>query len=128
MLRRTLLGVVRLAALAAMVSWGFGSLAWAHDDDDYYYRHDEAREQGYQNGYRDGASRGRYDRMQGRRFNFKSDDWEDSRGYEHWMGSHGQYKRAYREGYENGYREAFGYGYRRDRDYYYRWHDRDDWR
>jgi hypothetical protein len=126
MLRRTLLRALRLAALAAVVSLGLGSLAWGQYDGDYYYRHDEAREHGYRNGYRDGLRTGQYDAERGRRFKFKTDDWEDARGFQRWMGDHGQYKRAYREGYENGYRR--GYGYNGDRDDYYRWHDRDDWR
>jgi hypothetical protein len=134
MTRMKLLRGARLAALAAVVSLAFGSLAWAHDDDDYYYhRHDEAREHGYRNGYQDGVQRGRYDRMQGYRYNYKSQLWEDAGGYEHWMGSRGGYKKAYRSGYVSGYREGYGaYGYRRDRDRdrdnYYRRHDRDDWR
>src|SRR5437899_8012735 len=120
--KRAFLHGVRLAALAATVSLAFGSLAWA-DDDDYYrrdsYRHDEAREHGYRNGYQDGVRHGQYDRMQGYRYNYKSDQWEDADGgYEHWMGSHGQYKKSYRSGYVNGYRQ--GYGYRYDRDDYYR--------
>ena len=65
---------------------------------------------------------GNSDSERGRRFKFKNDDWEDSRGYEHWMGNHGNYKRAYREGYERGYRRAYGYedGRYRDRDDYRR--------
>ncbi len=133
--KTVLLRGVRLAALAATVSLAFGSLAWA-DDDDYYrrdnYRHDEAREHGYRNGYQDGVQRGQYDRMQGYRYNYKSGLWEDAGGYERWMGSRGRYKQAYRSGYESGYQRGYGaYGYRRgwyqNRDDY-RWHDRDDWR
>lgn len=120
---------MRVAALAATVSLAGGSLAWAQDHNDYNYRHDEAREHGFKNGYRDGQRAGQYDNERGRRFNFKNDDWEDSRGFEHWMGSKGQYKHAYRDGYEQGYRRAFGYynDRYRDRDDYRR-HDRDDWR
>ena len=134
MFRTRMLHGFRLAALAAAVSLAFGSMAWARDDDDYYYRHDEAREHGYQNGYRDGIDHGRYDRMQGYRYNYKSDQWEDADGgYQHWMGSRGRYKNAYRDGYVNGYRLGYGmYGSGRgwdgDRDDYYRRHDRDDWR
>ena len=97
-------------------------------------RHDEAREHGYQNGYRDGMNHGRYDRMQGYRYNYKSDQWEDADGgYQHWMGSRGRYKNTYRDGYVNGYGLGYGmYGFRRggdrDRDDDYRGHDRDDWR
>jgi len=124
---------VRVAALAAAtITVGAGSLAWAQDRNDYYYSyrgHDEAREHGYQNGYRDGLNKGQYDVQRGHRFKFNNDDWEDSRGFEHWMGSKGQYKQAYRDGYEQGYRRGFGnYGDRyRDRDDY-RHHDRADWR
>jgi hypothetical protein len=129
MVRKRILRGLRWAALAAAVSLSFGAMAWAHDNDDYYYRHDEAREHGYQNGYHDGVRHGQYDRMQGYRYNYKSDQWEDAGGYEHWMGSRGQYKKSYRSGYVNGYREGYGfYRYRRDRDDYYRGYDRDDWR
>ena len=121
---------IRLGLFAAAVSMALGSVTWGQDRDDYSYRRDEAREHGYRNGYRDGSTAGRYAADNGRRFNFKNDDWEDSRGFEHWMGSKGRYKQAYREGYERGYRRAYGdNGYRRDHDRDdYRGHDRDDWR
>ena len=111
-----------------MVSLAFGSLAWGYDDDDYHGR-DEAREHGYQNGYRDGARAGHYDRERGHRFNFKNDQWEDAHGYEHWMGDHGHYKRAYRDGYADGYRRGFDSGDHRDWDHDdHHWRDHDDWR
>jgi hypothetical protein len=127
----------RMAMLATVVSVAFGTTAWGqeygrYDNDDYYNRHDEAREHGYRNGYRDGLRAGQFDNDRGRRFKFKTDDWEDAHGFEHWMGNHGHYKQAYRDGYERGYRQAYGnYGDRRgwdrDRDDHRR-HDRDDWR
>jgi hypothetical protein len=122
-----------MAALGAAASLAFGTMAWGqswgYHDDDYYNRNHEAREHGYKNGYRDGFRAGQYDAERGRRFKFKNDDWEDSRGFEHWMGDKHDYKRAYRGGYERGYREAYNsYGYRyRDRDGD-RWRDRDYWR
>ncbi len=120
---------LRIVVLAAAVALPIGSVAWGQPagqyDDDDYYRHDEAREHGFKNGMRDGFNAGQYDRDRGRRFNYKNDDWEDSRGFEHWMGNKGRYKHAYREGYERGYRRGYGaYGDRDD----YRYHDRDDWR
>jgi flagellar biosynthesis/type III secretory pathway protein FliH len=127
MVRTTMWRVVRIAALAAAVALASGSLAWGqswaqYDNDNYYNGHDDAREHGYRNGYRDGQRAGQYDLERGRRFNFKNDDWEDSRGYQHWMGNKGHYKQAYREGYERAYRQAYGsYNRRDDR-------DRDDWR
>jgi hypothetical protein len=132
MLRQRTLSWMRTAALAALVLVALGSIAWGqawaqYDDDDYSYRHDEAREHGFQNGYRDGSRTGQYDSERGRRFKFKNDDWEDAHGYEHWMGNRGHYRQAYREGYERGYRRAYGYDDRyRDRDDY-RWRDH-DWR
>jgi hypothetical protein len=133
--RITKFRTLRAVLLATAVALSIGSVAWGqpspqYDADDYYNRHDEAREHGFRNGVQDGQRAGQFDAERGRRFNFKNDDWEDSRGYEHWMGNHGQYKQAYREGFERGYRRAYGdYGRRgyRDRDDY-RYHDRDDWR
>lgn len=133
MMRDTICRWIRISLLAATASLMFGSVAWAqsygrYDDNDSYNRRDEASEHGYKNGYRDGQRAGQSDADRGRRYNFKNDDWEDSRGYERWMGDKGRYKHEYREGYERGYRQAYGSsGYRRDRDDG-RWHDRDDWR
>jgi len=128
-MRNTVWRWTRIALLAATASLALSSVAWGQSygryDDDRYYRHDDAGDQGYRNGYRDGLTRGHYDTERGRRFKFKTDDWEDSRGYEHWMGNKGQYKRAYRDGYERGYRRAYGSrGYRGDD----HGRDRDHWR
>ena len=126
-MRNTIWRWIRISLLPATASLMFASLAWGqsydrYDNDDYYNRRDEASEHGYKNGYRDGFRAGQYDADRGRRFKFKNDDWEDSRGYEHWMGDKGRYKHEYREGYERAYRQAYNsFGYRPDR-------DRDDWR
>lgn len=131
MMRDTMRRWLRLSLLAVTASLMLGSVAWGQSWNGYnddYYRRDEGSQRGYRNGYHDGYRRGQYDADRGHRFKFKNDDWEDSRGFEHWMGNKGHYKHEYREGYERGYREAYNsYGYRRDRDGY-RWHDRDDWR
>jgi hypothetical protein len=136
MMRNMIWSGLRVAALAAFVSLAFGSVAWGqsswgqswrYNDDDDYYRHDQARELGFKKGYRDGQRQGQSDAERGRRFKFKNDDWEDSRGFEHWMGNKGQYKQAYRQGYERAYRQnysSYNDRYRRD----YRDRDRDDWR
>lgn len=131
MLRQRMGKWLRMAALGAAVSLAFGTVAWGqswgYGDDDSYSRNHEAREHGYRNGYRDGSRAGQYDAERNRRFHFKNDDWEDSRGFEHWMGNKHDYKHAYRDGYERGYREAYNsYGYRYRDDH--RWRDRDDWR
>ena len=129
----------RITLLAVTVSLVFASMAWGqsygrYDDDDSYHRRDQAGDQGYRSGYRDGLRVGQTDSERGRRFKFKNDDWEDSRGFQHWMGDKGEYKRAYRDGYEQGYRRSYAsYGDRRyDNRRYddHRDHDRyrDDWR
>ena len=136
MLRQRIGNWLRMAVFGAAVMLAFGTVAWGqswgyYNDDDYYRRHDEAREHGYRNGYRDGQRAGQYDADRGRRLKFKNDDWEDSRGFERWMGNKHDYKHAYRKGYERGYRETYNsYGYRyRDRDRYNdRWRDRNYWR
>jgi hypothetical protein len=133
MMRDSIWRWIRVAALAATVSLAFGSVAWGQDwgryDNDDYNRRDEARDRGYHRGLDDGQRAGQFDAQRGRRFKFKNDDWEDSRGYEHWMGSKGEYKQAYREGYERGYRRSYAdfAGRYRDRDDD-RYRDRDNWR
>lgn len=130
MLRQRTLHWLRTAAWGAVVSLAFGSVAWGqewgqYDNRDSYYRNDEARERGYQRGFRDGMRAGQNDSERGRRFKFKNDDWEDSRGFKHWMGDKREYKYAYRDGYERGYRRAYrNYGDQYDD----RYRDRDDWR
>ena len=117
---------IKVSALAAAITLPLGSVAWGqdwgrYDNGGYYNRDHEVREQGYRRGYDDGFRKGQSDVERGHRFKFKTDDWEDSRGYEHWMGDKRDYKYAYRDGYERGYREAYNnYGYRN--------HDRDDYR
>lgn len=123
---------LRTAAVGTALTLAFGTVAWGqswgyYDDNHDYDRHHEARERGFRRGYDDGFRKGQYDGDRRHRFKFKNDDWEDSRGFEHWMGDKHDYKRAYRKGYERGYREAYNnYGYRYRDDY--GWRNRDDWR
>ena len=120
---KTILKQARIAIFMAAIALALGTMAQAqlYDDEGYYHQRHETREQGYRRGYDDGARKGQADAERGHRFNFRNDDWEDSRGYEHWMGDKHDYKYAYRNGYERGYREAFN-------NYSYRYHDRDDYR
>ena len=125
----------RTIVILAAVALTLGSVAWGYDD----YNRDQAQNRGFHNGFQDGVRAGHYDRERGYRFHFKNDQWNYGRdGYEHWMGSSGHYKKAYRHGYEDGYRRSFN-GSRRDwdRDGYRdwngyrgddRWRDHRDWR
>jgi hypothetical protein len=83
---------VRTSLLAATVSLAFASVAWGQSwqryDDDDHYRHDEAREHGYNNGYRDGIRAG-----QKRAYR---DGYE--RGYRRGYGAYGRDNR-YRDDY-----------------------------
>ncbi len=115
---------MRMAALVVAVTLVVSGLALAHDDDDDngYYRGNvaQARQYGYQNGYRDGFRHGREDRFRRGGYDFRSEDLEhSSRGYAQWMGPFGQFKKGYRDGYRRGYEAGFyrsGYFRRGDGD------------
>jgi len=66
----------------------------------------DARQHGYEHGYRDGSDRGRQDRESGRDYNFRDNDYQiGARDYEGAFGDRGQYMTGYREGYKTGYAE-----------------------
>ena len=108
----------RMAAWILAATLVFSGLALAHDrdDDDDYYRGNQgqARQYGYQQGYRDGAHHGREDRARNTGYEVRSEDWERARrGYASWMGSFGQFRKGYQDGYRRGYDTAFySQGYR----------------
>ena len=125
--------------LVLAVTVVLSGLALAHDDDDYRGQGVDARQYGYQQGYRDGYDHGRADRFRRAGYNFHSEAWEHpDRGYEKYMGSKWQYKKSYRDGYRAGYDDAFYgragrfgniFGGRNDDDRYRRGdgdHDADD--
>ena len=59
-------------------------------------------------GYQDGLRQGQFDRSRRGNQTYRNNrDWQrGDRGYEKSMGAKGQYKKAYREGYERGYQDA----------------------
>jgi hypothetical protein len=98
---------VRTAALAVTFILGLSLAGMAqHDYDDGYYRggdQNQARQYGYQNGYRDGVARGREEGLENDRFDYRTPDGRQSlRGYEGWMGPAGAFQRGYQEGYRLG--------------------------
>jgi hypothetical protein len=68
----------------------------------------DARQHGYEHGYRDGADRGRHDRENGTGNNFRDNDYQvGARDYEGAFGDRGQYMNGYREGYQAGYGDGY---------------------
>lgn len=121
---------MRMTALAVTLLLGLSGMALAqrdYDDDDGYYRggdQNQARQYGYQNGYRDGVARGREEGSENDPFDYRNPDGRQSlRGYQNWMGPAGAFQRGYQEGYRMGFRSGYeSLGHRRgDGDY-----DRDD--
>jgi hypothetical protein len=127
---------IRMAAYALVLTLVTSGLALAQDDDDYYRRgnSDQARQYGYQNGYRDGVAQGRHEGQENDPYDFHTPDWRQAtRGYENWMGPVNRYQRGYQDGYANGFQSGFQSVSNRwrdndgDRDDRYRenWRDRD---
>src|SRR5205807_721764 len=108
----------RMAALATAVMLLFGGLALAqrdYDDDDGYSRGGgaQARQYGYQSGYRDGSTVARQDRGRGKRFNPNPRGPYDDKdhGYRSDYGDKNAYKAQYTNGYRAGYEAKYNRGY-----------------
>jgi hypothetical protein len=137
MSKENLKRTVRMAAYALVLTLTMSGLALAQDDDDYYYRRgnpDQARQYGYQSGYRDGVAQGRHEGQENDPYDFHTPDWRQAtRGYQNWMGPVNWYQRGYQDGYGNGFQSGFQSVSNRwrdsdgDRDDGYRewWRDRD---
>jgi hypothetical protein len=94
--------------MALTILLALGSFAVTQAEDRYHGGALEARQHGYEHGYRDGFHNGREDHERRARFDFNSDDYKHGdRGYEHYMGDKGEYKRGYREGYQGGYDDGY---------------------
>jgi hypothetical protein len=121
---------LRMAALGISMVLALGTLAVAQDWDDYHYRGGnvaQARQQGYERGFRDGEKRGRHEGRENDPYDYRTPDWREStRGYKDWMGPRSAYQNGYQQGYAQGFRSGFmseSRGYRDrdgDRDYRYR--------
>jgi hypothetical protein len=63
----------------------------------------------YQNGYRDGLTKGREDGEDHDRFDVNRHSWYRSaeRGYDDDLGTKAEYQRRYRDGFEEGYSEGY---------------------
>ena len=103
----------RRTGLLLAITLALGGLASAHDGDNDVRYHGgslDAQRHGNQHGYSDGYHHGQQDLARRVGYDYRSRDWKDAdRGYEKFMGSKGQFKKGYREGYRRGYDD----GYRR---------------
>ena len=74
----------------------------------YYYDQPSLAKTARENGFRDGYSDGAHDRYTGHSFRpGKDDKYEDCPGYYREMGSRDLYKQYYRDAYQHGYRNGY---------------------
>jgi hypothetical protein len=104
---------LRTFGMMAALILGLGTVGQAHDygtDSGRYDREgwQDARRQGYEQGYRDGAQHGQADRQRGVGYDIRNNDFKKGdRGYNKAVGNKGEYKKGYREGYQAGYDRAY---------------------
>ena len=117
---------LKIAGLAVSMVLALGTFALAQDADDYYRGNvAQARQYGYDNGFRDGEKRGRHEGRENDPYDYHTPDWRQaSHGYRDWMGPLNVFQNGYQQGYAEGFRSGFlseRPGWRGDRD-----GDRDD--
>jgi len=106
----------RSAAIALFV--GLTGSAFAQQSGGGQYRQDDrglqyggsvdARQHGYEHGYRDGMDRGRQDRDRRLAYSLGPNDYRNSaRAYEPYMGDRAQFTAGVRDGYKAGYDDGF---------------------
>jgi hypothetical protein len=104
---------LRMAAVllaATLVLTGLASAQYRDGDDRYPVgtNQSQARDNGYQMGYRDGYARGRHEGQERDPNDYQTPDWRQAtRGYQPWMGPLAVFQTGYRDGYRNGF--AAGY-------------------
>jgi hypothetical protein len=117
---------MRVAALAVSFVFALGTFAVAQDYDDYGRGVAQARQYGYDNGFRDGQRRGQHEGRENDPYDYHTPDWRQaSHGYKNWMGPISAFQNGYQQGYAEGFRVGFNSvrpAYRGDgsRDDYYR--------
>ncbi len=106
--------LLRTLGVAAALAFGIsGALASAQrrngSDRDQYYSSD-ARQHGYEHGYRDGADRGRQDRERGLARTMNANDYlEGSREYDPSFGDKREFMQGYQEGFQSGYDDGYNF-------------------
>ena len=101
---------MRMAALAVSMTLALGALAAAQDWDDYNRGGNsaQARQNGYDNGFRDGEKRGRHEGHENDPYDYHTPDWRQAtHGYKGWMGPVNAFQNGYQQGYADGFRSGF---------------------
>jgi hypothetical protein len=101
---------MRMAALAVSMVLALGTLAAAQDWDDYNRGGGfaQARQYGYDNGFRDGEKRGRHEGRENDPYDYHTPDWRQAtHGYKGWMGPVNAFQNGYQQGYADGFRSGF---------------------
>jgi hypothetical protein len=118
---------MRVAALAVSIVLALGTFAAAQDYDDYGRGAvAQARQYGYDSGFRDGQRRGQHEGRENDPYDYHTPDWRQAtHGYKGWMGPMGAFQNGYQQGYAEGFRVGFNsvrpaYRGDGDRDDYYR--------
>jgi hypothetical protein len=120
--------VLLVAATLVLSGFAFSQYRDGDEDDGGYYQQGngaQARQYGYQNGYRDGLSKGQHEGEENDPYDYREPSWrEATRGYERWMGPVQAFQNGYRDGYQTGFRAGYarvnrgwGDGDRDDRGY-----------
>lgn len=80
----------------------------AQDYDDYRGGGNQARQYGYENGFRDGQRRGLHEGRENDPNDYHTPDWRQAtHGYQNWMGPVGAFQNGYQQGYAEGFRAGF---------------------
>lgn len=97
--------------MTLMLVFALSGLALALDNNDrdrYHGGSLDARQHGYEHGYRDGAHRGFEDRDRNAGYDYQNDDYKNAdRGYDKYMGDKDDYKKGYQRGYKEGYDDSY---------------------
>jgi len=100
---------MRITAVAISIVLALGTLAAAQDYDDYYRGgFNQARQYGYDNGFRDGQRRGQHEGRENDPYDYHTPDWRQAtHGYKSWMGPVNTFQNGYQQGYVEGFRSGF---------------------
>jgi hypothetical protein len=100
---------LRTVAMAVSLFVALGTFTVAQDYDDYNRGGgNQARQYGYDNGFRDGQRRGQHEGRENDPYDYHTPDWRQAtHGYKNWMGPIAAFQNGYQQGYVEGFRSGF---------------------